>query len=69
MAKEKVFDEDGMEVDAIYRDDRKRKSLDIDMDTYWKLREICAKERRTLIMQLRLLIENRYNELFEDEPL
>ena len=69
MAKEKVFDEDGMEVDAIYRDDRKRKSLDIDMDTYWKLREICAKERRTLIMQLQLLIENRYNELFEDEPL
>ena len=69
MAKEKVFDEDGMEVDAIYRDDRKRKSLSIDMDTYWKLREICAKERRTLIMQLQLLIENRYNELFEDEPL
>ena len=69
MAKEKVFDEDGMEVDAIYRDDRKRKSLAIDMDTYWKLREICAKERRTLSMQLQLLIENRYNELFEDEPL
>ena len=69
MAKEKVFDEDGMEVDAIYRDERKRKSLAIDMDTYWKLREICAKERRTLIMQLQLLIENRYNELFEDEPL
>ena len=69
MAKEKVFDEDGMEVDAIYRDDRKRKSLAIDMDTYLKLREICAKERRTLIMQLQLLIENRYNELFEDEPL
>ena len=69
MAKEKVFDEDGMEVDAIYRDDRKRKSLSIDMDTYWKLREICAKERRTLIMQLQLLIENRYDELFEDEPL
>ena len=60
MAKEKVLDEDGMEVDAIYRDDRKRKSLAIDMDTYWKLREICAKERRTLIMQLQLLIENRY---------
>ena len=69
MAKEKVFDEDGMEVDAIYRDDRKRKSLAIDMDTYWTLREICANERRTLIMQLQLLIENRYNELFEDEPL
>ena len=69
MAKEKVFDEDGMEVDAIYRDDRKLKSLAIDMDTYWKLREICAKERRTLIMQLQLLIENRYDELFEDEPL
>ena len=25
----------------------KRKSLAIDGDTYWKLREICAKERRT----------------------
>ena len=45
----------------------KRKSLAIDGDTYWKLREICAKERRTMIMQLQLLLEHRYAELFEDE--
>jgi len=65
MAKEKVLDEDGMEVDAIYRDDRKRKSLAIDEDTYWKLRQICGKERRTLISQLQLMIEDRYDELFD----
>ena len=62
-----MYEEDSNDADTMERDDRKRKSLAIDDKTYWKLREICAKERRTLIMQLQLLIENRYDELFHDE--
>ncbi len=62
-----MYEEDSTDADTMERDDRKRKSLAIDDKTYWKLREICAKERRTLIMQLQLLIENRYDELFHDE--
>ena len=62
-----VYEEDTAEADTIERVDRKRKSLAIDDKTYWKLREICAKERRTLIMQLQLLIEDRYDELFPEE--
>ena len=62
-----MYEEDSNDADMMERDDRKRKSLAIDDKTYWKLREICAKERRTLIMQLQLLIEDRYDELFHDE--
>lgn len=62
-----MYEEDSNDADTMERDDRKRKSLAIDDKTYWKLREICAKERRTLIMQLQLLIEDRYDELFHDE--
>jgi hypothetical protein len=48
---------------------RKRKSLAIDKDTYDMLRDICAKERRSLIHQLQHLIEAKHQELFYKDYL
>ncbi len=53
-----------MEIEEPVAVDRRRKSLAIDKETYEMLREICAKERRTLISQLQLMIEDRHEELF-----
>jgi len=48
--------------------DRRRKSLAIDQETYEMLRDICSKERRTLISQLQIMIEDLHQEMFyEDE--
>ena len=49
--------------------ERQRKSLAIDKDTYDLLREICAKERRSLIHQLQHLIEAKHQELFHEDYL
>ena len=49
--------------------ERQRKSLAIDKDTYDLLREICAKERRSLIHQLQHLIEAKQQELFYKDYL
>ncbi len=54
-----------MEIEEPVAADRRRKSLAIDIETYEMLREICARERRTLISQLQLMIEDRYDELFD----
>jgi len=43
--------------------DRKRKSLAVDQATYDQLAEICFKERRTKIDQLKILIENEHARL------
>tara|TARA_R100000951_G_C2631855_1_gene177939 strand:- start:1408 stop:1584 length:177 start_codon:yes stop_codon:yes gene_type:complete len=53
-----------METEDQAHPDRRRKSLAIDIDTYEMLREICARERRTLISQLQLMIEQRHDEVF-----
>jgi L-lactate utilization protein LutB len=53
-----------METEDQTHPDRRRKSLAIDIDTYEMLREICARERRTLISQLQLMIEQRHDEVF-----
>jgi L-lactate utilization protein LutB len=45
--------------------DRKRKSLAIDLETYERLRDICARERRTIISQLQLMIEQKHDDLFD----
>ena len=47
-----------MEIEEPVAADRRRKSLAIDLETYEMLREICARERRTLISQLQLMIED-----------
>jgi L-lactate utilization protein LutB len=44
--------------------DRKRKSLAIDLETYERLRDICARERRTIISQLQLMIEQKHDDLY-----
>ena len=53
-----------MEIEEPVAVDRRRKSLANDMAAYEMLREICARERRTLISQLQLMIEDRHEELF-----
>ena len=43
-----------------------RKSIAIDFDTYNLLDAICKKERRTIIDQLAILIENEHARLFSE---
>mgnify|MGYP003124378475 CR=1 FL=1 len=46
--------------------DKKRKSLAVDEQTYDLLNQICFKERRSKIDQLKILIENSHDEHFGD---
>ena len=41
-----------------------RKSLAVDVATYELLQDICGKERRPKIAELKLLIEQEHNRLF-----
>jgi len=58
-----------MEIEDEPVEQRKRKSLAIDKETYDLLRDICAKERRSLIHQLQHLIEAKHQELFYKDYL
>jgi len=58
-----------MEIEDEPVEQRKRKSLAIDKETYDLLRDICAKERRSLIHQLQHSIEAKHQELFHEDYL
>ena len=58
-----------MEIEDEPVEQRKRKSLAIDKETHDLLRDICAKERRSLIHQLQHLIEAKHQELFHEDYL
>ena len=44
-----------------------RKSLAIDTDTYEMLRDICNHEGRTLIAQLKRMIDQEHRKLFRED--
>lgn len=78
MSKEKVMTDEGEWVDSIHisgggnvekeRKERKepspRKSLAIDVETYEKLRDICADKKRSLIAELQDRIEIEHERIF-----
>jgi|TARA_R100001163_G_C4995394_1_gene146457 hypothetical protein len=45
---------------------QKRKSLAVDLDTYTLLCEICAKKDRNKIAELRRLIKNEHDKIFDE---
>tara|TARA_R110000737_G_scaffold202513_1_gene221716 strand:+ start:2521 stop:2733 length:213 start_codon:yes stop_codon:yes gene_type:complete len=66
MSDKKIMTDEGELVDAIYtKEPKKRKSLAIDEETYELLRDICHLNRRPIIQELAIIIENRYTELFD----
>jgi hypothetical protein len=48
---------------------QKRKSLAVDQTTYDLLEEICVKQYRSRIDQLKVLIENEHDRLFRGENI
>ena len=44
---------------------QKRKSLAVDLDTYTLLCEICAKKDRNKIAELRRLIKNEHDKIYD----
>ena len=53
-----------MEIEEKTKTRQHRKSLAVDQDTYNLLEEICYQERRTKIDQLRMMIEDKHDEIF-----
>jgi hypothetical protein len=52
----------------IMADTTKFKSIGIDVDTYEKLKRICADERRNIRQQVRSIwVDNDYEERFKEE--
>jgi len=75
MSKEKVMTDEGELVDSIHisgggyvekerKEPSPRKSLAIDVDTYEKLRDICADKKRSLIAELQDRIEIEHERIF-----
>ncbi len=59
--------EDQLETDdQLQANKAARKSLAIDTDTYERLRDICNYEGRTLIAQLKRMIEHEHRNLFRE---
>ncbi|HAW74785.1 MAG TPA: hypothetical protein DCW74_03510 [Alteromonas australica] len=53
-----------MDIEEKTKTRQHRKSLAVDQDTYNLLEEICYQERRTKIDQLRMMIEDKHDEIF-----
>ena len=53
-----------MDIEEKTKTRQHRKSLAVDQDTYNLLEEICYQERRTMIDQLRMMIEDKHDEIF-----
>jgi hypothetical protein len=53
-----------MDIEEKTKTRQHRKSLAVDQDTYNLLEEICFQERRTKIDQLRMMIEDKHDEIF-----
>jgi hypothetical protein len=51
----------------IMADTTKFKSIGIDVDTYEKLKRICADERRNIRQQISIWVDNDYEERFKDD--
>ena len=75
MSKEKVMTDEGEWVDSIQisgggyvekerKEPSPRKSLAIDIETYEKLRDICADKKRSLIAELQDRIEIEHERIF-----
>ena len=58
------FAEYNMDIEEKTKTRQHRKSLAVDQDTYNLLEEICFQERRTKIDQLRMMIEDKHDEIF-----
>tara|TARA_R100000388_G_C7184896_1_gene130549 strand:+ start:94 stop:270 length:177 start_codon:yes stop_codon:yes gene_type:complete len=50
-------------------DNKIRKSLAVDLKTYKMLQDICGKERRSKIEQLKVLIEKEHERLNENSAV